>query len=98
MASINEIKRKVSVDRMKRLTCFASLSALMDVLDAFEFKRNDNGETTLIAYIALFKTEIKGQNVWEFAQPLGDWLIKLPKSIWNDKLEQYNQLYKDLHE
>ena len=49
MASINEIKRKVSVDRMKRLTCFASLSALMDVLDAFEFKRNDNGETTLIA-------------------------------------------------
>lgn len=98
MASLNRIKRQIgsNEDYMKRLSRFAALSSMMDVLDAFQFKRVESGEATLIACLGIFRKEFKGRSVWDFTQPLGDWLVSLPKEIWEGKEMGYKRLYNDL--
>lgn len=81
---------------MKRLSRFAALSSMMEVLDAFQFKRVESGETTLTACLGIFRKEFKGRSVYDFAQQLGDWLVSLPKEIWEGKELGYKRLYTDL--
>lgn len=96
MVSLNRIRRQASAGRAERLARYATLSALMDLLDAFQFKRAEGRKTTMIASIGLFRQEFIGQSVGDFAEPLGKWLVSLPKEIWEEKRKEVNQIYKDL--
>lgn len=82
MARLSDLQRKAGDE--SRIKQYASLTILLETLDAFVLNKNENG-VTLTAYIHLMKQEFKSTSIFELTQPLGNWLCSLPKGIWNDK-------------
>jgi len=59
----------------------AALFSLLSVIDGFVMTKNDSG-IKLKAYKNIFNKDFEGNKITDFAQPLGDWLVSLPKGIW----------------
>lgn len=82
MARLRDLQKKVSGD--SKIKQYAALTILLETLDAFVLKKNEN-EIILTAYVHLMKQEFKSISILELLQPLGKWLCGLPKGVWNDK-------------
>lgn len=85
MARVSDLRRKV--DSGSRVRQLAATSMLLETLDAYELKKTDQG-ISLTAYIHLYKKEFTTTDLFNLAQPLGEWLCSLPKGIWTDKINK----------
>lgn len=82
MARLRDLQRKVDGDA--KIKAMASLTVMLEVLDAFRLTKKDDN-ITLNAYIHMYSKEFTADDLFSLAQPLGDWLCFLPAEIWDEK-------------
>jgi len=54
------------------------------VLDNYLLKRDDF-KITFTAYKNLFSKDFEAKHIYDLVEPVGQWLCKLPKGVWNEK-------------
>lgn len=79
MPGIKQLKREVRGNSKER--ALAALFLLLVTLDCYSLIKQDN--VRLTAYLGVFKKEFVEQSEFELTQKLGDWLVSLPKGVWN---------------
>lgn len=72
------MKKQPPENKIEKL---AVLFSLLIVCDNYILTKRDNG-IMLIVYKNMFSKEINAENEFEIAQQLGDWLVSLPKGVW----------------
>jgi len=86
MPSVKELQRMAMKKQPpeNRIEYLAALFALLIVCDNYILTKKDNG-IKLIVYKNILSHEFNVANEFELTQPLGDWLVSLPKGIWEEK-------------
>ena len=90
MPRASDLRRKGA--NSERLKSFAAATLLISILDAFFLQKSEDNTVKLTAFMGHTQKEFTAPELLDLAQPLGDWLMSLPKDIWNDKMRQINLL------
>lgn len=87
MAGVRHIQSNgIYIDKKEKIKLekYASLMGLFAVLDGFSFKYDGN-IYKITAYISIYKNDFEAKEMYELIPLMGEWLVKLPKSIWKEK-------------
>ena len=78
----NELhENKIREEELKKVMGF---SCMLLVLDNYLLKRDDF-KITFTAYKNLFSKDFEAKHIYDLVEPVGQWLCKLPKGVWNEK-------------
>lgn len=78
----NELHEKqIEADELKKVMGF---SCMLLVLDNYVLKKDDF-KITLTAYKNLFSKEFQAKHIYDLVEPVGQWMCKLPKGVWDEK-------------
>jgi len=67
-----------------RIEYLAALFSLLIVCDNYILTKKDNG-IKLIVYKNILSQEFNVTNEFELTKPLGEWLVSIPKGVWDVK-------------
>jgi hypothetical protein len=79
MPSISSLQRK---RKSNRDAYFIGLFAAIACLDEYRLSKSPDRGIELIAYKGLFKETFAGGDETCLLDPLGKWICKLPKTVW----------------
>ena len=74
-------EKKIHEEELKKVMGF---SCMLLVLDNYVLKKDDF-KITLIAYKNLFSKEFEAKHIYDLVEPVGQWMCKLPKGVWEEK-------------
>ena len=86
MPSVKELQRMAMKKQSpeNKIEYLAALFTLLIVCDNYILTKKDNG-LKLVVYKNILSQEFNVPNEFDLTQPLGDWLVSLPKGIWEEK-------------
>lgn len=78
----NELhEKKIHEDELKKVMGF---SCMLLVLDNYVLKKDDF-KITLTAYKNMYCKDFEAEHIYDLVEPVGQWMCKLPKGVWEDK-------------
>lgn len=78
----NELHEKqIKEEELKKVMGF---SCMLLVLDNYVLKKNDF-KITLTAFKNMFSNDFEAEHIYDLVEPVGQWMCKLPKGVWEDK-------------
>jgi hypothetical protein len=86
MARISQIQRGIRRSDEK-LAMYAALLSLLVVLDEYYLKKDNTGKVSITVCKSIFKETFTSKDEYGLIKPLGDWLCKLPKTIWETEVK-----------
>ena len=86
MPSINRIPRSKDRARSEETMLIAFFSAVM-CCDSYVLSRTEEKGVELVAYKGVFKEKFAAGNESGILEPLGKWLCRLPKTVWDKNIK-----------
>lgn len=85
MPSVKELQRQAMRKQPpeNKIEKLAVLFSLLLVCDNYILTKTD-GSLRIVVYKNIFNKEINAANEFEVAKQLGDWLMSLPKGVWDE--------------
>ena len=80
----------------ENLRVYAGLFFILDLLDSYELVKMNDNAISLKIRIGAHENLIVVHTMPELAQPLGEWISKLPPDVFHDRIERVNQFNKDM--
>jgi len=86
MPSVKELQRMAMKKQSpeNKIEYLAALFTLLIVCDNYILTKKDNG-LKLVVYKNILSQEFNVTNEFELTKPLGEWLVSIPKGVWDVK-------------
>ena len=83
--------RKSSKTKNETLRVYAGLFFILDLLDSYELVKMNDNAISLKIRIGSHENLIVVHTMQGPAQPLGEWISKLPPSVFQDRMDRVNE-------
>lgn len=91
-----QTKRKRPDSSVKRVKIYASFFFMLDLADSYELEKLNDNAVKLKYRIDEHETLIVAHGMPELMQHLGEWIVRLPSCVLDEREKKVKQFNKDM--